>query len=110
MFKLDNLEKAFGPAVEYSVQVVEGIDIGRDVEDGEGYGVGSTEGLIYVYNEVARVKSKEGVIARIVEACNLKEQFENYNCIEEEDSFCVEGYFERNEWQDIVRIVPIYVG
>lgn len=110
MFNLDNLEKAFeSAAVEYSVQVVEDIDIGCDVECGDDF-VGSSEGLIYVYNEIARVKSKEGVIDRIVKACNFEEQFENYKYLQDEDSFCVCGHFERNVWQDIVRLVPIYVA
>lgn len=110
MFNLDNLEKAFeSAAVEYSVQVVEDIDIGCDVECGDDF-VGSSEGRIYVYNEIARVKSKEGVIARIAKACNFEEQFENYEYSCDEDSFSVRGHFEHKVWQDIVRIVPIYVA
>ena len=108
MIDWNNVEKALNnPIVKYSVQVMDSIDIGLDVQAGDGYTNGYTAGAIEIYNEIARVRSKDGLMQRIAGTCGLIEEYKNKKYQMTEDAFSV--YSESDyEWYDIVRIVPIY--
>lgn len=108
MIDWNNVEKALNnPIVKYSVQVMDSIDIGLDVQAGDGYTSGYTAGAIEIYNEIARVRSKDGLMQRIAGTCGLIEEYKNKKYQMTEDAFSV--YSESDyEWYDIIRIVPIY--
>lgn len=108
MINWNNVKNALhDPIVKYSVQVLDSIDIGCDVQVGDGETSGYTAGTIEIYNEVARTRSKDGLMKRIAGTCGLIEEYKNSKYQLTEDAFSV--YNENDyEWYDIVRIVPIY--